>query len=395
MQITGSPHARFDLGQPGGTPARHAGGMQRTFPRPLWRWAIVALLALGMALAAWRFTRPEPTAPLLVSQGEVELVVSGPGTVQARVPVTVSARVSAQVVSLHADHGDLVKRGQLLAVLDDRDLAAKRAAAAAARRSNESNVAAAAASLAKARADLELARSRPRRDAALHRSAFISQSAFEASALGLRSAEAAVDNAAAQLAARRAEGQAVAEDARYADALWSNTRLSAPMDALVIQRAAEVGSMAVPGAPIFRLVDPATLWVATRIDEALAGRIVEGMPARITLRNGDTHAGRVARISRQSDPATRELEVNVAFEAPPARFSIDQEAQVSILTGVERGPAVPVGALVHKNGRQGVMLVRAGRSVFQPVRVSASDGRLAVIAEGLDTGAQLAAWTSR
>jgi hypothetical protein len=41
------------------------------------------------------------------------------------------------------------------------------------------------------------------------------------------------------------------------------------------------------------------------------------------------------------------------------------------------------------------MLVRAGRSVFQPVRVSASDGRLAVIAEGLDTGAQLAAWTSR
>jgi hypothetical protein len=68
---------------------------------------------------------------------------------------------------------------------------------------------------------------------------------------------------------------------------------------------------------------------------------------------------------------------------------------VSILTGVERGPAVPVGALVHKDGRQGVMLVRAGRSVFQPVRVSASDGRLAVIAEGLDTGAQLAAWTSR
>lgn len=362
------------------------------------RWALVALvalLALAAGIALWRLTRTAPAPPLTVSQGEVEVRVAGPGTVQARVPVTISARVSALIVSLHADHGDLVKRGQLLAVLDDRDLAAKRAAAAAASRSNESNIAAAVASLAKAQADLDLARSRHRRDADLHGAAFISQSAYDASVLGLKAAEAGVANAAALLAARRAEGRGVDEEARYADALWSNTRLAAPMDGLVIQRAAEVGTMAAPGAPIFRMVDPATLWIAARIDEALAGRIREGMPARIALRNGEAHAGRVARISRQSDAATRELEVNVAFDAPPARFSIDQEAEVSILVGMERGPAVPVAALLRRDGRQGVMLIREGRAVFQPVRVAASDGRIAVIAEGLDTGAQLAAWTSR
>ena len=359
-------------------------------------FAVGAAIALAVLAAGvtWRFLPGEQAQTTPVSQAEVELLVSGPGTVQARVPVTVSARVSAQVVSLHADHGDLVKRGQLLAVLDDRDLAAKRAAAAAARGSNESNIAAAAASLAKARADLELARSRHRRDADLKRDGFISESAYDASALGLKAAAAAVDNSAALLAVRRAEGRAVAEDARYADALWANTRLTAPMDALVIQRAAEVGSMAVPGAPIFRLVDPGTLWIAARIDEALVGKIEEGMPARITLRNGEEHAGRVARISRQSDAATRELEVNVAFDAPPARFAIDQEAQVSILTGVQRGPAVPLGALVRRDGQQGVMLERGGRKVFQPVRVVASDGSLAIV-DGLDAGAKLAAWISR
>ena len=363
--------------------------------RKLLRWVAVVLIALGAAALAWRLTRTAPPAPLPVSVAEVEVRVSGPGTVQARVPVTISARVSAQVVSLHADHGDLVKRGQLLAVLDDRDLAAKRAAAAAASRSNESNIAAAVASLAKAQADLDLARNKHRRDADLHRSGYISQSAYDASLLGVASAEAAVDNAAALLAARRAEGRAVAEEARYADALWSNTRLSAPMDGLIIQRSAEVGSMAAPGAVIFRMVDPATLWVAARIDEALAGRIREGMPARITLRNGDQHAGRVARISRQSDAATRELEVNVAFDAPPARFSIDQEAEVSILAGVERGLAVPVAALVQRDGRIGVMVMREGRAAFQPVSVAASDGSLAIIAEGLEVGTLLAAWTSR
>jgi hypothetical protein len=40
------------------------------------------------------------------------------------------------------------------------------------------------------------------------------------------------------------------------------------------------------------------------------------------------------------------------------------------------------------------MLVRDGRTVFQPVRIAASDGRLAIV-HGLGTGAKLAAWTSR
>jgi RND family efflux transporter MFP subunit len=242
---------------------------------------------------------------------------------------------------------------------------------------------------------MELARSRQARDAELERAGFISHSAYDASALGLKAAEAAADNAAAVLAARRAEGRAVAEDARYADTVWSHTRLTAPMDGLVIQRAAEIGTMVAPGVAVFRLVDPATLWVAARIDEALVGRLELGMPARIVLRSGEEHAGRVARISRQSDAATRELEVNVSFDAPPERFAIDQEAEVSILVGTERGPVVPVAALVRSDGRQGVMVLRDGRKVFQPVRIAASDGKLAVIAEGLDQGARLAAWTSR
>jgi multidrug resistance efflux pump len=296
---------------------------------------------------------------------------------------------------VHADHGDVVKSGQLLAVLDDRDLAAKAAAAEAGRATNARNIAAAEASLAKAQAELELARSKERRDAELRRSGFISQSAYDTSSLGMQAAEASVNNAKALLAVRRAETQAVSADARYAETLWSHSRVTAPMDGLVIQRAVEPGSTVAPGTALFRMVDPATLWIAARIDEALAGRLEVGMPARIRLRNGDEHEGRVARISRQSDAATRELEVNVAFDAPPARFSIDQEAEVSVLAGVARGPAVPVEALLRRDGQQGVMLMRGGRASFQPVRVAASDGKMAVIAEGLEAGNTLAAWTSR
>lgn len=360
----------------------------------------VVIVAGAAAIVAgalgFRFLASDaPEESVVVAQAELEVRVAGPGTVQARVPVTVATRISAQVLSVHADHGERVKRGQLLAVLDDRDLAAKQAAAFAGRESVARNVAAAEANLAKAQAELELARSRQKRDAELFRATFISQSAYDASAQGLNASEATVNNAAALLAARRAEARGVAAEVNYAETARSHTRITAPMDGLVIQRSVEPGSMVAPGNALFRMVDPATLWVAARIDEALVGRIEEGMVAQITLRSGAQHAGRVVRISRQSDAATRELEVNVAFDAPPERFAIDQEAEVSILTGVVRGPAVPVAALVRRDGREGVMVLREGRKVFQPVRVAASDGRLAIIAEGLAQGAELAAWTSR
>lgn len=72
--------------------------------------AVSALVVVAGLLGARGMLREEPGEPVTVAQGEVEVRVAGPGTVQARVPVTVSARLSAQVVSLHADHGDLVKR---------------------------------------------------------------------------------------------------------------------------------------------------------------------------------------------------------------------------------------------------------------------------------------------
>lgn len=364
-------------------------------PALVLRWIVVVLLAVAVATGIWRMTRSEAEAPVLVSLGEVEVRVAGPGTVQARVPVSVSARIAAQVVALHADHGDPVSKGALLAVLDDREPSAKHAASLAAVASVEAGIAAAEASLARARAEAELARTRQRREAQLYQAAFISQASYDASVLGLKAADAGADNAQALLAARRAEARTLAEEARYAQAVRSHTRIHAPMDGLVIQRAAEVGSTVAPGTTLFRLVDPSTLWVAARIDEALSGRLEVGMKATIRLRNGETHAGTLARISRQSDAATRELEVNVSFDTPPQRFSIDQEAEVSIAVGVERGPAVPVAALVRLDGRVGVHVLRGGRRVFQPVRIAAADARVAIVAEGLAHGTQLAAWTSR
>lgn len=351
------------------------------------------LVLLVVAGAAYlRFGRAAAVPLVQARLGEVVQRVVGPGTVQARVPVTLSARITATVRQLDADVGDAVKRGQKLAQLDGRDLSARRGVVAGQQDALAHNLDAAQANVVKAQAELELARSRRERDAELLRTGFVSPAVLDASDAALRAAAANLQAARATHSARADDLHALGQEARFADAQLSFTHITAPMDGVIVSRLAEVGATLVPGSPLFRLVDPATLWVATRVDESVVGRVREGQPARIRLRTGDVVDGKVARIARQSDAATRELEVDVSFDVAPARFAIDQEAEVSIDTGSVSGITLPLTALARDGaGRSGVLVVVDSRTEFRPVQTGASDARQVLVVTGVAAGERVVA----
>ncbi len=353
-----------------------------------WKPVLAALIiAPLLALLGYRLFFYAPTVAVAqAKEGRVAIEVHGPGVVAARIAVMVSTRVTGILKAVHADQGDSVTSGQLLAVLDDTDVAAKAIAAKEAATASQRNIEAAEAALAKARADLELAQSNFRRDEEVFRTRNISQAAMDATAAARKSAQSAAASAAATLAARQAESHAATQEAVYASVLHSFTRLSAPMDGLIVAREAEAGDTLVPGSPIFRLVDTHTLWVAVRIDESVVWRAEVGQPASIRLRGGTELPGEVARISRQSDPATRELEVDVAFREFPVRFAMDQEAEVTIHAGEEPGIVIPTSALLQQGRERGVLVVADGRAVFRPVQTGATDGRRVIVREGIEPG---------
>ena len=354
--------------------------------------ALAALLLLAAGGAAyWRFGRAMDVPVAVAAQGAIAARVVGPGSVQARIPVTLSARVNATVTQVHVDVGDVVRQGQLLVTLDDRDLSARRGVVTGQQEALLRNTEGARAALAKAQADLELARSKLRRDAELMAQGFVSQAVVDASNAALGGAVAGVDAAQAALAAREADARSLSQEARYSDAVLSYARIVAPMDGVVIQRLAETGNTVVPGTPLLKIVDPKSLWVATRVDESVVGRVQPGQAASIRLRSGEVLPGRVARIARQSDAATRELDVHVAFDAVPQRFAIDQEAEVSIAVGEDRGLLLPLAALTRdKAGRQGVWVIEGGvdggHTRFQPVETARADARQVLIHKGLAGG---------
>ena len=99
------------------------------------------------------------------------------------------------------------------------------------------------------------------------------------------------------------------------------------MDGLITVRKAELGTTIAPGTPIFQMVDPDQIWVAAWIDETQIAQLREGQPAAITLRSGRAFKGEVARLNKEADTVTRELEVDVKFMKLPESLVIGEEGR--------------------------------------------------------------------
>ncbi len=84
-----------------------------------WKWALIAVV-LALIVYKMKFG-PVPVSTEPVATGEVVAEVMGTGTLEAHYQATVSAKIQGLIVELLGDQNDWIKRGQLLARLDDSD----------------------------------------------------------------------------------------------------------------------------------------------------------------------------------------------------------------------------------------------------------------------------------
>jgi HlyD family secretion protein len=347
----------------------------------------VAVGLIIVAFLAHRLIWHRPPTPVMpVKKVEVQGEVHGPGTVQSRVPVTVSAKITGILEELYADQGDLVRKGQRLAKLDALELQAREAAARAARNRAQRDLARAQADTVKAQANLGLARSNYQRDLEVFKPGYISQAAFDTTKAQLKVAESEVAATRATVAALEAAVKQAESETHAAAAIHKYTLITAPMDGLITVRKAEIGTTISPGTPIFQMVDLDQIWVAAWIDETKVAQLREGQKAAIKLRSGRVFKGEVVRLNQEADTVTRELEVDVKFDQLPHPLVIGEEAEVDIDTGRQTALAVPLSAIITRTNHKGVLVADKGLVRFQPVVLGLNDGKQSAVLEGLKEG---------
>lgn len=348
-----------------------------------------------LAVFAFVVVRTGPFAPVrvtavTVAEGSVAPALFGIGTVEARRSYLIGPTSAGRVLKVHADVGEAVKAGQILAEMDPVDLDERAMSLDASIARAASAVAAAEAQRRDALARREVAVINARRYAELGEKKFVSASVVEAKQQERISAEAALAAAEANLAAASQDGARLRAEREGLRRQRQNVRLVAPADGVVTARDAEPGSTVVAGQAAVRLVDPASLWLRVRFDQGRSSGLAVGLPAEIVLRSRPAQPipGKVVRLELLGDSVTEERIAQVAFDSMPSGVTLGELAEVTLqLPASQPGPVLPNASIRQRGEQTGVWVLRGGALQFAPVRLGSAglDGSVQV-REGLQAG---------
>lgn len=365
------------------------------------------LIALGLLVAgvfAWVVTTQGPLAAVKVtvdkaSMGTLSNSVFGVGTLEARRSYNLAPTLTSRVGRVLVDQGDVVRAGQLLAEMDAVDLNDRVNSSQQAAERSQYGIRTAEAQLAEAQSRVQTTSATYKRFAELRTGGYVSQEMLDAKLHEKNAALAAVAAASAALSSAQLEQARTRADASGVGKLRAQTRLLSPVNGIVTARLAEPGVTVVAGQTLLQVIDPASLWVKTRIDQKQAGLIRAGQSAEIVLRSQPQNvlAGSVKRVEQIGDAITEERLVNVDFAAPGVAAVVGELAEVTIsLPQLEQVLSIPTAALKRQDKQEGVWVMRDGRVQFAAVKAGLStlQGRTQIIS-GLAAGDEVIVYSQQ
>jgi RND family efflux transporter MFP subunit len=321
---------------------------------------------------------PIPVAVATVAMTEVADTFEAGGVVQAQTTATIMARILAPILEVRVAPGDRVRTGQVLIVLDGRDLAAQARRARAGGVSADQSVIAASAERQEADAALVLARATHARIAGLNTTRSATAQELDNATGALRAAEARASAAAARAQVALSEVEAARASSEAAETIEAFSRIAAPFDGVVTEKLVEPGNMATPGAPLVRMEDTRGFRLDVRVDESRIAQISPRATVQVTLNAGTdtpkTIDGTVTEVSRAVDAGSRAFLVKIALpDAAGLRSGTFGRARFS--SGARRALTVPAGALVRRGQVTSVFVVNGDVARVRLVDVSGTEVR--------------------
>lgn len=289
-----------------------------------------------------------PVETAVVELGTISRGVTVSGVVEPLRVIGVNSQLSGALLSVEVEEGMRVREGQILARVDDRELAAQETSAEAA--------------FAVAEAAYERAEQ-------LRSSQVITISEYERDRTAYAAALAQLD----QLRTRR--GYAV---------------IRSPLNGIVLEKRVEAGDVVGAQTQLFRIGDNSTMVVRVPVSELDVVELSPGETASIVFDAfpAGVFSGTIRRVFPSADPGTRLVPVEVALEGAAATTGRPGFlARVTFALGARSGVRlVPASALVSGTGGQAVFTIEGGQAVRRSVQTGlTAEGRVEILS-GLEQG---------
>lgn len=272
---------------------------------------------------------PAPAAvELLTAKLEsLPLETRATGILEAASRVSPGTKILGRIDRVAVGEGDRTEKGALLARLESRDL--------------EAAVSQAEAAVRMADAQLENARAQRARIEELHGRGSVTDKNLEDVVAAHRVAEAALDQARANLAAARVT--------------LSYAEIRSPLAGWVVDKRAEAGDMATPGVPLFTIEDLSRVKAVVQVPEADVVGLEEGAPAAVEVLGREIDAT-VDRIVPAGDPASRTFSVRLWLDNADGVLKSGMYARVGFVRGERSALVVPAAAVVARGQLEGLFV---------------------------------------
>jgi HlyD family secretion protein len=364
--------------------------------------AIVVLLVIGGITVASVASKGKEGTPVTfgkVERADLTSKVTANGRIDAKRKVDLSANVMGQIVNLAVREGDVVKKGDFLLQIDQKQLAASAEGAEASMRALFSDREAARATLAEAQLNFDRARSNFNEKIIPAAELDRARTALDSARANVSAIEQRIEQSRANLAAAR-------------DTL-SKTTMRAPMGGIITALPVEEGEVAVigtmnnPGTKLLTIADMSVVEAVMEVDETDVPTVKVGQKANVTIDAypNKTFAGTVTEVGSspmQALGATEAVnfEVKIQLDNPPPGVRPGFSASADIITGTRaKALAIPIQALVvrEKKGgapgktqdEEGVYLHKDGKVKFVPITTGLAGETNIEVVRGLSDGQQI------
>ena len=266
------------------------------------------------------------------------------GTVRAKLRSVIEAKVSGKIEQLLVVPGQQVKAGELLAVIDAREVRARYDQAVAVRQQAE--------------ADLK-------RLTSLFEQKILSQAEF--------------DNA-------QAKARVALAGVTEAEAMLDYTKVAAPFAGVITRKHADVGDLATPGKPLLDMEDSRALRLEADVPEAVVGKLTLGdkLPVRISALETELE-GVVSEIAPTADPGSRTFLVKLDLPTP-AGLRAGQFGRVAMPVGETSALRVPAAAVVQRGQMEIVFIVSDNKAQLRLVKTGQRIGSEVELVSGVEAG---------
>jgi RND family efflux transporter MFP subunit len=345
---------------------------------------IIALLAGGVALvikkqkALASLPKPSPQPPAIqtaiAAEGTIEVTSRQLGEIQPYVQADLAPRITGYILSISKREGDTVTKGEIVCVLDDRELERKA-------ESGQAEVLATKQRLAGARSVYETQRSATERDETLYGAGAISKEALERSRSALDSAKSSVDAYEEIIHGLERNVEAARLQAGYA-------RIAAPFSGVVTKRSADPGDLAVPGKTILTIQQPSPVKLVVQVPQELIGTMRPG--SKLLLNKGLSTLQ--VSVTKVYPALGKNLLGSIEAVLPESPFGLPagSTVEVDMMTAAATGVIVPENAIFHTDKGTFVYMVNGGILHARQVELVAMGKGKAAVRGDIASEAQVA-----